>query len=364
MLATSITNFYWGITGALGLAAIGAYVGGFLSIYVGRKLHIMDRPGSRSSHSIPTPRTGGMAILLGTLMGLSLHAQPSMAFIAAAVVGAIITTISFLDDLITIPSLPRLAGHFIVAGLTLYMIGLGLPALGLPFARVELPPLVGFIVGLVFVVGFVNFFNFMDGINGLAAAQGIWGGLTLAILLAWGQHGPGMSNNFLYGAAIAGGSLGFLPHNFPKARIFMGDIGSTTIGFVLAVLTLLGSRHGRIAGEPIPWVAFVMPLGVFLYDATFTLFKRILRGENFLKAHRQHHYQLLVRCGWSHTKVTALQMGLMTLCSIGALLYAAGDDPVRLAVLLLVLCVFVSYSVLVHRYFRAHGRDAPAEAAS
>ncbi len=364
MLGLTTTNFYWGITGALGLAAIGSYVGGFLAIFVGRKLHIIDRPGSRSSHSIPTPRTGGMAILLGTLMGLSLHAQPSMAFVAAAVVGAVITTISFLDDLVTIPSLPRLAGHFLVAGLTLVMIGLDLPALGLPYARVALPPPVGFAVALVFVVGFVNFFNFMDGINGLAAAQGIWGGLTLAILLAWGQQGHEMGNSFLYGAAIAGGSLGFLPHNFPKARLFMGDIGSTTIGFVLAVLTLLGSRHACIGGEPVPWVAFVLPLGVFLFDATFTLFKRILHGENFLKAHRQHHYQLLVRCGWSHTKVTALQMGLMTLCSIGALLYAAGDDAVRLAVLLVVLCVFISYSVLVHRYFRAHRLDGPAETAS
>ena len=364
MLATTTTNFYWGITGALGLATIGSYAGGFLAAYVGRKLHIMDRPGSRSSHSTPTPRTGGMAILLGTLMGLSLHAQPSMAFVAAAVVGAIITTISFLDDIITIPSLPRLAGHFIVAGLTLHMIGLGLPAIGLPFARFDLPPLVGFIVGMVFVVGFVNFFNFMDGINGLGAAQGLWGGLTLAILLAWGQGGQEMGNSFLYGAAIAGGSLGFLPHNFPKARVFMGDIGSTTIGFVLAVLTLLGARHGRIDGEPIPWVAFVMPLGVFLYDATFTLFKRILRRENFLKAHREHHYQLLVRCGWSHAKVTALQMGLMTLCSAGALLYAAGDDQIRLAVLLVVICVFVSYSVLVHRYFNIHRLDAPTETTS
>ncbi|NLF30740.1 MAG: glycosyltransferase family 4 protein [Planctomycetes bacterium] len=357
----STTGFYWGITGALGMAAIGSYAGGFLAAYVGRKLHIMDRPGSRSSHSTPTPRTGGMAILLGTLMGLSLHAQATMAFVAAAVVGAIITTISFLDDIITIPSLPRLAGHFVVAGLTLHMIHLHLPALGLPYARVPLPEIVGFAVGMVFVVGFVNFYNFMDGINGLAAAQGVWGGLTLAILLAWGQHGQEMGNSFLYGAAIAGGSLGFIPHNFPKARIFMGDIGSTTIGFVLAVLTLLGSRHAEINGQPVPWVAFVMPLGVFLYDATFTLFKRIARRENFLKAHREHHYQLLVRCGWSHAKVTALQMGLMTLCSIGALLYAGGTDPIRLAVLVMLACVFVSYSVLVHRYFNIHRLDAPTE---
>jgi len=321
----------------------------------------MDRPGRRSSHTVPTPRTGGMAILIGTLVGLSLEAQPTMAFIVAAVIGGVITVISFLDDIITIPSLPRLAGHFLVAGLTLYLIGLEPPALGLPYAAVPLPTSVGFLVALLFVVGFVNFFNFMDGINGICAAQGIWGGLTLAILLAWGHSAADSAgNSFLYGAAIAGGCLGFFPHNFPKARVFMGDIGSTTIGFVLATLTLVGARHASLGGEPMPWVCFILPLGLFIYDATFTLFKRIARRENFLKAHREHHYQLLVRCGWSHAKVTGVQMMLMTVCSVAAFAYAAGNDAVRLIVLVAVAAVLVTYSVLVHRYFRTHQQDQPA----
>ena len=100
-----------------------------------------------------------------------------------------------------------------------------------------------------------------------------------------------------------------------------------------------------------------MPLGVFIYDATFTLIKRILRRENFFKPHREHHYQLLVRCGWSHTRVTVIQAGLMLLCSVGALIYALGSNAVRLAVLAGLLAIFVAYSVLVHRYFAAHRLD-------
>jgi len=356
-----MTDYSWGIAGSLGLAAIGAYGAGFVATGLGRRLRIMDRPGSRSSHTTPTPRTGGMAILLGALVGLSLQAQPTLAFVVATVVGALITAISFLDDIITIRPLPRLALHFGVTSIILILIGLELPALGLPYARTPLPPIAGYAVAILFVVGFTNFFNFMDGINGIGAAQGIWGGLTLAILLAWGHIAADKAgNSFLYAAAIAGGCLGFLPHNFPKARLFMGDIGSTTIGFVLAVLTLIGARHTAIRGEPMPWVCFVLPLGVFLYDATFTLLKRIVRRENFLKAHREHHYQLLVRCGWSHTQVTGLQMGLMTLCSIAALVYAGGGDAVRLAVLIGLGAVMAAYSVCVHRYFKTHRLDQPA----
>ncbi len=353
MLALTAPNYYWGITGALGLAAIGSYAGGFVAAWLGRRLHIMDKPGSRSSHSIPTPRTGGVAILFGAMAGLSLLAEPTLAFAVAAAVGAVITAISFIDDVATIPSLPRLALHFLVAGLTITLIDLHVTDLGLPFIPTPMNELVGFLVAMLFVVGFVNFFNFMDGINGISAAQGIWGGLTLAALLAWGHGG----NSVIYAAAIAGGCLGFMPHNFPTARIFMGDIGSTTIGFVLATLTLVGSRHARIDGETMPWVCFILPLGVFIYDAVFTLAKRIGRGENPLKAHREHHYQLLVRSGWSHTKVTCVQMGLMTLWCIAAFVYAGGNDAIRLMVLGFLAATMAAYSMVVHRYFQSHRLD-------
>ncbi len=350
-MLTEVDNVELRLMGACAGAAAASCLIGFPAAWAGRRLRILDRPGHRSSHSTPTPRVGGVAILLGALIGFMLFAKLTLAFLVAAGVGAVVVGTSFVDDVISMPSLARLAVHFVVAGLTIGLIGLGLRDPGLPFLLLPLPGWLGLAMAVVFTVGFVNFFNFMDGINGIASLQGLIGGLSLSLLLLWGE----MGNSVLAAAALAGACMGFLPHNFPRARMFMGDVGSTAIGFTLAMLTLLGGKHSGM-----PWVAFVLPLGVFLYDATFTLFKRALRRENVLQAHREHHYQLLIRCGWSHTTVSLVQAGLMVLCSAGGLIYARVGPAGQLAVLIGLLAVLGSYSVWVHRYFRTHRCDSPA----
>ena len=148
-------------------------------------------------------------------------------------------------------------------------------------------------------------------------------------------------------AAIAGGCLGFLPHNFPKAKTFMGDVGSTVLGFSLAMLTIIGAARTKI-----PWVAFLLPFSLYLYDGTFTLLKRIIRREKFLKPHREHHYQLLIRSGWSHAAVTGLYSLQFIACSTLGILYAMTDNQlVRLGILIGLLGWFGMFSILVHIYF-------------
>jgi UDP-N-acetylmuramyl pentapeptide phosphotransferase/UDP-N-acetylglucosamine-1-phosphate transferase len=357
---------------AFAVAAVASVLLGFPLRLVSQRLRILDKPGERSSHTIPTPRTGGIAIVLGLLAGVAsaLWLQPGRAmnlpFLVAAGIGTLVAAVSFLDDVISIPSLPRLAVHFLVAGGTIAAVKLFLVDLGLPFVHIHLPWWAGLILGTFFVVAYINFFNFMDGINGIAAFQGILGGATLAILLAWNatlHSRVTESNSTLTAAALAGACIGFLPHNFPRARTFMGDVGSTTLGFALAMLTLVGGTRPHTGH--LPWLAFVLPLGVFIYDATFTLIKRIIRRENFLKPHREHHYQLLIRSGWTHTSVTLLQGALMGVCCVGAIVYAFGarmdstaGGAVQTAVLAVVLTMLGTYSVLVHRYFARHGQAA------
>jgi Fuc2NAc and GlcNAc transferase len=313
---------------------------------LGMRLNIMDVPNQRSSHTRTVPRTGGVAIVLAMIVTLALFGRPTAPLLVVLALGALASVISFIDDTISLSSVPRLFVHLGVAGVSVYMIDLQLTGLELPYVTIPFPAWVGLVVAALYVTAFVNFFNFMDGINGIAAAQGIVGGAALAILLA----AFGASNSTIVAAALVGGCLGFVPYNFPRATMFMGDMGSTTIGFTLAMMTLLAARR-------YPWIACLLPLGVFIYDAMFTMFKRMLRGENILKAHREHHYQLLIRSGWSHVRVTSLQFGLMLLCGAAALVYAWTDsDLVRLSVLLTLLTVFVTYSVLVHRHFARHGK--------
>jgi len=313
----------------------------------------MDHPGHRSSHTVAVPRTGGLAILLGIFIAAIVFGEFTFPFILGLASAAIIAGISLLDDVVTIPSGPRLIVHLVVAGVVIWLANLELTDFGLPYVSMHLPQWVGLIVAALFVAGFVNFFNFMDGINGIGSAQGIIGGLGLAGLLLLG----GGQNSVIIAVALAGACAGFLPHNFPKARLFMGDSGSTILGYILASLTLVGANRTGL-----PWLAFALPLAIFLYDALFTLAKRALRGENVAKPHREHHYQLLIRSGWSHTRTTLLQSALMLLCTGGAFAYALGDNAVRLSVLCGLLAVGGCYSVLVHRYFALHRQDLPEAA--
>ena len=355
-MASMLAAVHWHrIAACFALAAAAVFAIGFPARVLGQRTRILDQPGERSSHTVPVPRTGGLAIILGVFFSLLMVVKPSLAFLVAAGIGGLVVAISMADDVISIPALPRLGVHLLVAALTVWLVRLALHDLGLPYLHVAISQPVGLVLAVLFAVAVVNFFNFMDGINGIAVTQGLLGGLTICLLLI--QAGGG--NSVLTAAALAGGCLGFLPHNFPRARMFMGDVGSTTLGFAMAMLVLVGA--GRTG---LPFVAYMLPLGVFIYDATFTIIKRTLRGENPLRAHREHHYQLLVRCGWSHARVTLLNAALMALHCVGALIYANAGDAVRLGVLCVLLGTDGAYSVLVHAYFRRHGNGQPATAAA
>ncbi|MCL2700942.1 MAG: glycosyltransferase family 4 protein [Phycisphaerae bacterium] len=311
---------------------------------LGVRLRIMDVPNRRSSHSTPIPRMGGVAIVLAMIFTMALLGKPNPALLVAMAFGALVSIISFIDDAVSLSSVLRLLVHLGAACVSIYLIRLHVTGFALPFVTISLPSWVGFGVAVLFVAGFVNFFNFMDGINGSAAMQGIVGGATLSVLLALN----GAGNSAMVAAALVGGCIGFLPYNFPRAVMFLGDMGATTIGFTLAMMTLIGTRK-------YPWIACVLPLGLFIYDAVFTICKRLLRGENVLNPHREFHFHLLIRCGWSHVRVTSLQVGLMLLCSAASLTYAWVDNSmVRLIVLLAVLAMLVTYSIFVHRYFARH----------
>ncbi len=333
-------------------AAIGTFLAAIPARAIGYHKQIMDHPGHRSSHSVAVPRTGGIAIILGMAVAVAIFGKFTFPFMLGLASVALIAFVSFLDDLVTISSALRLLVHLIVTGVTVRLMGLELTEIHLPYFSLYPGQWGGLCVSVLFVAGFVNFFNFMDGINGISVAQGLFGGATLAILLLAG----GGNNSVVVAAALAGACIGFCPHNFPKAKMFMGDSGSTILGYTLAILTLIGAKRTSV-----PWIAFVLPLGVFIYDATFTLCKRIARRENFIKPHREHHYQLLIRCGWSHVRVTSLQAILMMLCAGGSLAYFFGGDGVRLAVLCVLLAAAACYSVLVHRYFAGHRTDAPTQ---
>ncbi|QQZ40465.1 glycosyltransferase family 4 protein [Pseudomonas sp. SK3(2021)] len=266
---------------------------------------LIDIPNARSSHSVPTPRGGGVAIVLAFLLasGFLFFAGiiSSSAFLAIAGAGAAIAVIGFMDDHGHIAARWRLLGHFGAAGWLLFWLG-GLPAIELWGVSFNLGWL-GHVLALFYLVWLLNLYNFMDGIDGIASLEAICVCLG-ACLLYWIA---GLESLIWAPLLLAVAVVGFLCWNFPPARIFMGDAGSGFLGIVLGGL----SMQAAWASAPMLW-AWLILLGVFIVDATFTLFRRLLRGDKIYEAHRSHAYQFAFRHFGKHLPVI-LAVGLINL---------------------------------------------------
>lgn len=257
-------------------------------------LALLDHPNPRSLHAEPVPRTGGLAVLAAVLLaaGSGLLWQPLppvLPWLGAAVL--LVAGISYLDDRQHVAVHWRLAAH-VLAALVLWFAGLRWGALELPGFGLALGPLAPLLT-LLYVVWMINLYNFMDGMDGLAGSMTGFGFGALA-LLGW-AGGEGAFT--LVAGCIAAAGAGFLTSNFPPARIFLGDVGASTLGLAAAALTLWGNALGLFPLW-VGWLAF----SPFIVDATWTLLARLWRRERLWEAHRSHHFQRLVLAGWDHRR--------------------------------------------------------------
>jgi UDP-N-acetylmuramyl pentapeptide phosphotransferase/UDP-N-acetylglucosamine-1-phosphate transferase len=310
----------------IGVAAAAAFLTAFVLTPLLRKashrIGYVDIPTARSSHSTPTPRTGGYAIVCGVLIGTAVAGafhDRGIAIIAAAIV--LLVLLAVIDDFYALPQWVRLVAQFVIAGAAAGFVGGALPEIGFPGGIVIPLGLTSLAVSLVWIVGVTNEFNFMDGVNGIASAEAIVCAVTMGSLFWMAGDRAGA----VYAIALGAAAAGFLPWNLPSGSIFMGDTGSTPLGFSFAMLAL------RLAQRGVPFIAAMLPLLPFLFDATFTIVRRALRREPLLTAHRKHLYQLLNRHGWSHARVTGLWTLLAAMCGGLAILYVHASESERLA---------------------------------
>lgn len=264
---------------------------------------ILDVPNERSSHTVPTPLGGGLAISVVSLAGIALAGALDLVpvRILAALLGggAAIAVVGWLADRYRLSAVIRLAAHFLTAGWALHWLG-GLPAVGVGWSAVSLGS-VGQLVVVVGIAWAVNSYNFMDGIDGLAGTEAVAvGSLGGTLLLASGD--PSLA---LVAFLIAGSAGGFLVWNWAPAKVFMGDVGSGLLGYYFAILAVASERAGSL-----PLVIWVVLLGAFGYDATVTLIRRVLRREAWYRAHRSHAYQRAVQAGWTHSEVCRAVLGI------------------------------------------------------
>jgi UDP-N-acetylmuramyl pentapeptide phosphotransferase/UDP-N-acetylglucosamine-1-phosphate transferase len=259
-----------------------------------RQRGMLDQPGQRRSHRLPTPRGGGIGIVAAMLICLpGILWNPPAAWPASVIAGLLVALVlvalaGWWDDHRSLPILPRLGAQLLAVGL----FSLSLLATGLPWWW--LPPL------LIGGAWSINLHNFMDGIDGLLAQQAIFVGAGVA-LLAWATAQSALATA---AAVFAASALGFWCFNRPPARIFMGDVGSGSVGLLVFAFSAMLWRV-----EPaLLWPALILS-SAFATDASLTLLTRMCRGRRWYTAHREHLYQWLVRCGGTHARVDLAYMG-------------------------------------------------------
>jgi UDP-N-acetylmuramyl pentapeptide phosphotransferase/UDP-N-acetylglucosamine-1-phosphate transferase len=301
---------------------------------------VLDIPNARSSHAVPTPRGGGVGILVGFVAGMAFWVAAGGVLPPRAIgwlAGALlVAAVSFVDDLRSLPASLRLATH-LLGGAILTIVGV---------QERELPLVVAIPLAFLWITLLTNIFNFMDGIDGLATAQAIVAGATYAVAGA-------LVGNPLVGAAgalLAAASAGFLVHNLPPARIFMGDVASTFLGFNFAGLALLGNLG--VGGGLLPVEFGVVVMAPFLFDSVITLLRRIVRGERWFEAHRSHYYQRLVQAGVSHGRVCTLYATMALAAAAAALIGLALGDPMRQVLAVMAFMPMLGIVALVWRLER------------
>ena len=298
------------LSGWLGLLivafAISAMSTAFAIRYAKRR-HLIDLPGARRSHSEPTPRGGGIGIVVAVLCCVCVPGLLQASPISALTLGAavlIVAAVGWIDDHRGLRARTRFIAHCVAALIVLLPAAASLLALSLDVGQLVSSSFVVAWLGLIAlafaIVWSINLHNFMDGIDGILAAQAIFVFVALAILVGVRGHDP----RALSIAVFAAATLGFLPFNFPRARIFMGDVGSGVLGLLIAVAVIwqFSVRETAFASGLILCSAFVV-------DASCTLISRMVRGRRWYSAHREHLYQWLARSGFSHSGVVALYMG-------------------------------------------------------
>ena len=313
---------------------------------------LLDIPNERSSHTRPTPHGGGLGIGLITLLGcliylLTEYRSALLPILTYIVAGAMVMVVGWIDDVRPLRSLHRL---MIQLGAALAMIVttgywqiIDVPLLGV----INIGPL-GILLTLLWVIGLINAFNFMDGIDGIAGGVSVVAGFAWALIAALTSSS---TSDFvrLLGLLMAASSLGFLGLNWSPAKIFMGDVGSTFLGFTFAVVPLLLN-----ADDPKLPVAGAILVWPFLFDTALTIIRRLRRGENILTAHRSHLYQQLVSAGQSHARVSVLYIAFAVLGAALAWGWLTDSTLAEIAIMIGLPLLAVGYALAVRRYVLSH----------
>lgn len=298
-------------------------------------IHAIDEPNARKIHKVPMPRLGGLAIYTTFLLGYMFYGTVSTQMLSVLIGGFILLLTGIIDDINPIHARYKLLGQIVAASIVVIYGGLYFSNITLIGYTFVFPTYINMILSIFFIVAITNAINLIDGLDGLAAGISSIYFITIAIL--------GMILNKMGGLDIIlslimlGSTLGFLVHNFPPARTFMGDCGSMFLGFMIAVIALLGYKVATVTSILVPVLILFIPI----LDTLFAIIRRVLKKESIGKPDKEHLQHQLLRMTSSPTKTVLIIYIMNILFSIVSVFYVIGDNKVAIIIYIILMLVFL-----------------------
>ena len=300
-------------------------------------VNAMDEPNARKIHKVPMPRLGGLAIYLAFVLGYMLYGEVSTQMLSILIGGFLLILIGFIDDIKSVPARYKLVVQIIAATIVVLYGDLSFSEVSVFGYKIYFNEFWGSLASIVFIVAITNAINLIDGMDGLAAGISSIYFLTIAIIAFILNRIGGL--DVIISLIMLGATLGFLVHNFPPAKIFMGDSGSLFLGFMISVIALLGYKVTTFTSLIVPIVILAIPI----FDTIFAILRRLLKGQNIGVADKEHFHHQLLKMRYSQTKSILIIYAIDIAFAAVSIFYILGDNQVAIAIyiVLMILLLFV-----------------------
>lgn len=297
----------------------------------------MDVPNARKVHKKPMPRLGGLAIYIAFLLGYILYGQISTQMISILIGSFLLIIVGIFDDINSVPAKYKFLVQTIAASIVVVYGKLGfseLTILGLSF---HFPMIINDILAIFFIVAITNAINLIDGLDGLSSGISAIYFLTIAVIALITNKLGGI--DIILSLIMLGATLGFLFHNFPPAKIFMGDTGSLFLGFMISIIALLGYKVTTFTSLVVPIVVLAIPI----FDTLFAILRRLLKGQSIAVADKEHFHHQLLKMKYSPVASILIIYAIDISFAVVSILYVLGDNQFAIAiyVVLMILLLFV-----------------------
>ena len=295
-------------------------------------INAMDEPNERKIHKVPKPRLGGLAIYFSFLLGYILYGEINTQMISILIASFLLIIVGIFDDINSVPARYKFLVQVIAASIVVIYGNLGFTEISFLGLKFYFNHFINDIIAIIFIVGITNAINLIDGLDGLASGVSAIYFLTISIIAIILNRLGGLD-------IMLGSTLGFLFHNFPPAKIFMGDTGSLFLGFMISVIALLGYKVTTFTSLVVPVVILAIPI----FDTAFAIFRRLLKGQNIGEADKEHFHHQLLKMKYSPVASILIIYAIDILFASVSIFYTLGDNQIAIAIyiILMILLLFI-----------------------